>query len=196
MSLPHILLGLLRIPASGYDLKNQLDEYTTHFWPAELSQIYPTLKRLEKQGWLSVTSEPPTKGPARLVYLTTATGKEELKRWLRSGPQFGNERYGYLAQIAFIDELGNPKESRMFLASLRARLAARLAALSAIEAQWAQEAPNFPDELSDYEFYAHLNLRNGLIALGAKVRWCDESIGRLERRFQLPAGTPAPATEE
>ena len=37
MSLEHILLGLLREPASGYDLKAIFDERIQHFWAAELS---------------------------------------------------------------------------------------------------------------------------------------------------------------
>jgi PadR family transcriptional regulator AphA len=53
MSLDPILLGLLREPASGYDLKALLDHGIGHFWAAELSQIYPTLKRLEKDGFLT-----------------------------------------------------------------------------------------------------------------------------------------------
>ena len=52
MSLDHVLLGLLREPASGFDLKGMFDQGIGHFWAAELSQIYPTLKRLERQGWL------------------------------------------------------------------------------------------------------------------------------------------------
>ena len=40
MSLDHILLGLLREPATGYDLGNAFSENVRHFWSAELSQIY------------------------------------------------------------------------------------------------------------------------------------------------------------
>ena len=50
MSLDHILLGLLREPATGYDLGNAFSENVRHFWSAELSQIYPALKRLEQRG--------------------------------------------------------------------------------------------------------------------------------------------------
>jgi DNA-binding PadR family transcriptional regulator len=43
------LLGLLGEPACGYDLKAVLDNGIGHLWAAELSQVYPSLKRLEKQ---------------------------------------------------------------------------------------------------------------------------------------------------
>ena len=67
MSLEHILLGLLREPASGYDLKVVLDHGIGHFWAAELSQIYPSLKRLEKQGLLRSRRTASQRGPGRIV---------------------------------------------------------------------------------------------------------------------------------
>jgi len=80
MSLDHILLGLLREPASGYDLKDAFNETVAHFWSAELSQIYPTLKRLEERGLLRSRREPSPKGPDRRVYRLTGEGREELRR--------------------------------------------------------------------------------------------------------------------
>ena len=47
MSLELILLSLLDQPASGYDLKREFEAGAATFWPAQLSQVYPTLKRLE-----------------------------------------------------------------------------------------------------------------------------------------------------
>ena len=52
MSLPHILLGMLREPATGYDLGKRFKQSLAHFWHADLAQIYPTLKKLEQQGFL------------------------------------------------------------------------------------------------------------------------------------------------
>lgn len=63
MSLEHILLGLLREPASGYDLKKLFDERIDYFWAAELSQIYPTLKRLEQRGWIRGREAASSRGP-------------------------------------------------------------------------------------------------------------------------------------
>ena len=58
MSLEHILLGLLRSPKSGYELKAEFDVGVANFWPAELSQIYVTLKRLTKRGWSTIEPSP------------------------------------------------------------------------------------------------------------------------------------------
>ena len=107
MSLDHILLGLLREPGTGYDLGNAFSENVRHFWSAELSQIYPTLKRLERRGMLESRVEPSPKGPNRRVYALTEEGRAELLRWLRGGPAVGTERFAYLAQLYFMDALGD-----------------------------------------------------------------------------------------
>ncbi|MBW3660380.1 MAG: PadR family transcriptional regulator [Gemmatimonadetes bacterium] len=183
MSLPHILLGLLREPASGYDLKTAFDEHIRHFWSAELSQIYPTLKRLEKKGWLSSRAEASDRGPDRVVYETTPEGRQELVRWLRSGPAVGAERFAYLGQLAFMDELGDERQTRDFMVALRARLAAWRAELEAIEAEHFRAVPGFPDRLPTDAFHDHLGLRMGLHSLAGKLEWCDEAIERLDRRI-------------
>lgn len=77
MSLEHILLGLLREPATGYDIKNAFSASVRHFWSAELSQIYPTLKRLEQRRMLRSRLEPSPKGPNRRVYTLTEEGRAD-----------------------------------------------------------------------------------------------------------------------
>ncbi|MGH7558453.1 MAG: helix-turn-helix transcriptional regulator [Gemmatimonadota bacterium] len=183
MSLPHILLGLLRDPASGYDLKDAFERGARHFWSAELSQIYPTLKRMETRGWLTSVTEPSDRGPDRRVYTRTPAGREALLRWLRSGPVVGTERFAYLAQLAFMDELENPQESLDFMRALRARLAAWRAELVAIETGAFATVPGFPDELPADVFHDNAALRMWLRTLAAKLEWCDETIARLEGRL-------------
>lgn len=182
MSLSHILLGLLREAASGYDLKTRFERDVRHFWSAELSQIYPTLKRMERKGWLTSTTEPSDRGPDRRVYALTDSGREELHLWLRGGPELGSERFAYLAKLFFMDEIDDLDATRGFMVALRAELAAWRAELEAIEAQIAREAAGWPDHLSDEDFHGHATLRMGIHSLGAKIAWCDETLERIDRR--------------
>lgn len=188
MSLPHILLGLLRKPASGYDLKAEFERGIRHFWSAELSQIYPTLKRMERKGWLASATEPSDRGPDRRVYTRTHAGREELLRWLGGHPQVGAERFAYLAQIAFMDELGDFHRTLEFMRALRSRLAAWEAELRAIETDVFAAMPGYPDRLPPDELHHHVTLRMGLHTLAAKLVWCDETIARLERRLAATTG--------
>jgi DNA-binding PadR family transcriptional regulator len=109
--LEHILLGLLCQPASVYDLKAVLDHGIGPFWAAELSQIYPNLKRLEQRGSLRSRRATSKRGPGRIVYEITAAGRKELAAWLRNGPQFGHMRQTFLAQIYLMDELSDPEHT-------------------------------------------------------------------------------------
>ena len=184
MSLDHILLGLLREPASGYDLKAILDHGIRHFWAAELSQIYPTLKRLEKQGLLRSRRASSKRGGGRVVYEVTAAGRSQLASWLESGPQFGDMRHTFLAQIYMMDELSDLTQTLHFLEQLRMRWVSRHEGLKNIETQWAQRDPGFPDHLSSAAFHRHLTLRMGLHSCTSWLAWCDECIRRVRTRMR------------
>ncbi len=185
MSLDHILLGLLHKPASGYDLKRAFDESIRHFWSAKLSQIYPTLDRLERAAHVRSKKVASAKGPDRRVFRRTAAGRRELLKWLRSGPQLGAERFAYVAQLAFMHELQDLKHTREFVGQLKVRLTELHRFFTAMEQD---ELRDGIDALSAEEFHGYLSLRMGLHALKAKIKWCDESLLRIdERRKKDPA---------
>lgn len=191
MSLDHILLGLLRDPATGYDLKNAFSQSARHFWSAELSQIYPTLKRLEQRGLLRSRVEPSPKGPNRKVYWLTDEGRAELLRWLHAGPAVGTERFAYLAQLYFMDALGNLQETRAFMTALRESLVRWLAQLQAVEREVVAAHGGAPEHYSDGGFHRFAALRMGIHSVGAKVAWCDETLAAIDRRLASARTTGA-----
>ena len=183
MSLDNILLGILKKPAAGYDIKQHFEQVFRHFWSADLAQIYRSLNRLEKDGLLESRTEPSDKGPERKVYRRTAAGTKALHEWLRAGPVFGSEKFTYLAQVFFLGEPGDHALGREFLTKLHEELATQLATLQAIEQGWRSEAgDNLPDSLQDEDFYAWLTLDMGLRKTRALVEWADNAIMKLEQR--------------
>lgn len=180
MALDHILLGILRQPASGYEVKRRFEEVFRHFWAAELSQIYRTLRRMEDDGLLNSRSEASAKGPAKRVYQTTARGRQRLRQWL-AAPELGDERLTYLSQVFFLDEQRDPAAALRFMRALRDHFAAQLAELRAVEQAWRAD-PRYPDALPDEEFHPQLTLALGLRKLAAMLAWAEESIGRMETR--------------
>ncbi len=181
MSLDHILLGLLRDPATGYDLKGAFRERIRHFWSAELSQIYPALKRLEQRRMLRSRIEPSPKGPNRKVYALTDGGRKELLRWLRGGPAVGTERFAYLAQLYFMDAVGDLRETRAFIKELRDHLARWLARLESLEEE-VIAAHGDPQRYGDAGFHRFATLRMGIHSIASKVAWCDETLTAIEQR--------------
>ena len=197
MSLNHILLGLLRDPATGYDLKNAFSQSARHFWSAELSQIYPTLKRLEQRGLLRSRVEPSPKGPNRKVYWLTDEGRAELLRWLHAGPAVGTERFAYLAQLYFMDALGRPSRNPGVhdgapgepgpLAGATPGGGARgcrrpRRCSGALQRRW------FPPLRGACEWAS--------IPSDAKVAWCDETLAAIDRRLAVTPARRKPAASE
>lgn len=182
MSLPHILLGLLDEPASGYDLKKIFETALRHFWAANLSQIYPTLKSLEGKGWLDAAEAPSEKGPSRRIYERTEAGTAELTEWLTGGPEVGTERLTWVAQVFMLSALDDPRRQIEFFTHLRDAMSERLAALRAAEAHWQSVDPRYPDTLPDRAFFRHLTLRLGLSRMTGNVAWCEECIDRIRAR--------------
>jgi len=123
VSLDHILLGILRTPASGYEIRRQFQDIFSHFWAADLPQIYRTLNRMERDGWLAVSAEASSKGPERRVYRVTASGKRAFRKWLSTAPTLATERIGYLAQTFFLGSLEDDRAALEFMRDLRRQLA-------------------------------------------------------------------------
>jgi DNA-binding PadR family transcriptional regulator len=185
MSLRHILLGLLDKPRSGYEVKKMFESTMGHFWAVELSQIYITLYRLQKDKLVSSHSEFSSLGPNRRVYKLTRKGKNLLLEWLGSSPEMGNERFSYLSKLFFMDRLSDTKSVLAFMRELRKKFSIRLEKLNEVERLWQEEYPSFPENLPNELFYPFLTLRCGLMRLEASLRWCDECIQSLKKRRTL-----------
>jgi DNA-binding PadR family transcriptional regulator len=109
VSLPHVLLGLLSLqPRTGYDLASAIREEVEPVWKAEISQIYPALARLRREGFVVLRVLGPRRGPHRNLYRVTAAGRRELRRWLLEPPPPPRSRDDGLARVAFLDSLPSP----------------------------------------------------------------------------------------
>lgn len=194
MSIEHILLGLLRKPASGYDLKALFDQTIRHFWAAELSQIYTTLQRMERMGILRSKNKPSPKGPNRRVYSLTPAGRKELHGWLEDEPEFSDDRHTYLAQIFFMGELVDFSKTIDFMRKVRVKRLESLERLREIERNWLAEVDGTTDNLSDDHFHRYLTLRTGIHTMTARVAWCDEAIERIEQRMKTKSDRPRKTT--
>ncbi len=102
MSLDHAILGFLSFkPMSGYDLKKTFDRSVQHFWPANQSQIYRTLARLEDKGFI-MHDVIEREGPLDIKqYHITPSGEGELKHWLATPLPDNDFREPFLIQIYF-----------------------------------------------------------------------------------------------
>jgi PadR family transcriptional regulator AphA len=86
LKLEHRILGLLCFkPQTGYDIKKYLDTEGRFLrGPVHFSQLYPTLKSLEKEGMVSFIEEQREGRLAIKIYTITPVGRESFLDWLNS----------------------------------------------------------------------------------------------------------------
>ena len=109
MSLKHALLGFLNYgPHTGYELKKVFDISVAHFWNAELSQIYPTLKALESEDLVEMHVDVQADRPNRKVYSITDDGRRELIEWLGTPAEADQVREPLLIKLFFGSSLSKP----------------------------------------------------------------------------------------
>jgi DNA-binding PadR family transcriptional regulator len=85
MSTAHVLLGLLVAgPRHGYDLKRAHDERLPQAKPLAFGQVYATLGRLERDGYVEQNGQDRDGGPDRTSYALTDVGRDHLDAWLSS----------------------------------------------------------------------------------------------------------------
>ena len=181
MSLDHILLGMLSTPAAGYDLGHEFQASARLFWSAELSQIYPTLRRLERAGLLTSEKVPSERGPDRRVYRRTPAGTAEVAEWLRSPPELGRLRLPHVAQFFFLGELDDLEETARFVRALREDLEKRLRAYGEIDRLIREESGD-PATFEGTPFHHYATLRQGVLTAEARLAWCDETLAAIETR--------------
>jgi DNA-binding PadR family transcriptional regulator len=171
--------GLLTLladePAHGYELKTGLERAVGGSWAINVGQVYSTLRRLERDGFVVEDAATDDHRDFRI----TALGREELLRWFAAP---------YLPDAAPRDEL----TAKVLLAiasrdvDVRDLLQhQRSSIVSVLQAYTRRKATAEPDEL------ALLMMLDALIFRAeAEVRWLDACDARLARQA---TGTPGQA---
>lgn len=179
--LTHILLGFLSYgPMTGYELKSVMDHSTQHFWHAQHSQIYTTLRKLREQG-LVWSEEPDADDPLnRRVYHLTDAGRSELRRWL-SQPQFELDsiKHEMLVRVFF----SGSRNRDEVMAELRLQRRLHQQQLDYYKNQgpetWRDQLQITPEMVQEIPFWLS-TLEFGLAYEEMVLAWLDRQIARLE----------------
>ncbi len=180
MSLKHALLGLLTYqPMTGYELKQYFDTTVKHFWSAELSQIYPTLKTLEEEGWVEKHVQIQENRPNRKVYEITREGRDEFRRWMREPARLPDQRDPFLIKVFFGTEL--PAEDMLIL--LRREMEEHQKALAFDDTEMRQKiqhASQHEEYSTRHALYWTLTLEMSMAYRRAYIQWCKDAMRMLE----------------
>jgi PadR family transcriptional regulator AphA len=184
MSLEHAILGFLNYrPFSGYGLKKAFDRSVNHFWPADQSQIYRTLGRLEEQGWAEVEVVPQENRPSRKVYHITEAGRSELREWLTTPLPAKETRYPWLIQVFFAGQLSDEEILAMF-----EREAEQARETLARYDQVPQESAAYVKDIGSPRevFFWMLTLESGIKTTQALLEWLESVIQRIKDQRHPP----------
>lgn len=98
----YTLLGLLaREPLSGYEMKQQINSRISHFYKINNNQLYPSLSKLEKAGFIELQAiEQESYRPPRKIYRITASGIDTLKSWVLELPEAEDSKTFLLKQYS------------------------------------------------------------------------------------------------
>ena len=79
MTVRNALLALLEQgPMYGYQLRAEFERRTGATWPLNVGQVYTTLSRLERDGFVEGTG---VDDDGHVMYVATAAGHEEVAAW-------------------------------------------------------------------------------------------------------------------
>jgi DNA-binding PadR family transcriptional regulator len=169
MSVQHALLALLSEgPKYGLQLRQEFEESTGEIWPLNVGQVYTTLQRLERDGFVESddTEEP---GP-RNSFRITESGQQELSTWLSTPPDMTSPPRDELV-IKVLSAIKVPGVNVHHVIQVHRRY------LVELMQQWTR----LKEDEADFDLSFALVVDAELFRLDSVVRWLDSADGRLRR---------------
>jgi DNA-binding PadR family transcriptional regulator len=165
VSTTETLLALLEPePAYGYTLKQQYDRWFAKRRPLAFGQVYSTLSRLERKGWVALSQVEAGQGPDRRLYEITCDGVTAVDVWV-STPQAPDMFATSSLYARLTVALLSGRNASQVLAGQRASHVGRMR-----ELQKVRRAASGADLLAITYEITHLD---------ADLRWIEESGARL-----------------
>jgi DNA-binding PadR family transcriptional regulator len=165
----HALLALLSEgPKYGLQLRQEFEADTGEVWPLNVGQVYSTLQRLERDGFVE-SDEADADGPQRRFRITT-TGRDALDEWLRKPPDLSSPPRDELVIKVLVALRVPGVDVRDVIQSHRRYLV-----------QLMQQWTHLKEDLGDRDLSFALVVDAELFRLDSVVRWLDAAEGRLKR---------------
>jgi DNA-binding PadR family transcriptional regulator len=167
------LLGALSIaPATGYALREQVQDALGRFWAESFGQIYPALSALQAEG-LVERREASRSGSS--TFAITPAGLLRLRELLDEPPRTATPRNGLLLRLFFGRQLG-PDAARRLVLDARGRAEAELTELAGIRAEVEKEIAGGAADAP----YILLTVLAGEHSARASIAWANEALDVLD----------------
>ncbi|WP_423406877.1 PadR family transcriptional regulator [Heyndrickxia sp. MSNUG] len=186
MSIEHSILAVISFrPSSGYDIKSEFEHKAAGlYWGLSYGSLYPKLKKLEEEGYIT-TLEEDKDGRKKKLYDLTGKGWRELENWLAQTPAppvIKDELFMKMAAWHKEMNLGT------LCLHLRARQSESKELLSYIK-NWKQNKTSYINSVG------MLAIRYAELKLEAELQWITESLEAMEHN-DMPVGQDPSQLEE
>jgi DNA-binding PadR family transcriptional regulator len=193
-SLELALLGLIaeQHPRSGYDLVQTFRISMAHYWHAHPGQIYPTLDRMERDGWIAGREVIQRGRPNKRVYSITAEGRRVLLEWLESPYEPLKMKNPPLLKSRFLGHLG-ADGARAKFAETRDAMTAYLELLRGYERAFADKGGPYHDV---NQMFVYFTLRRGIEFARSEAEFCQWAMAEIDSHrelFDAPSGDASDA---
>jgi DNA-binding PadR family transcriptional regulator len=183
VSVRHALLALLSEgPKYGLQLREEFEARTGEVWPLNVGQVYTTLQRLERDGF--VESDGAGEGPQK-AFQITGSGAVELAEWLRMPPDLSSPPRDELVMKVLV-------AIRLLGADVHEVIQVHRRYLVQLMQEWTRIKENG----AQGDLNLALAVDAELFRLDSVVRWLDAADGRLKRAVAdgqvQPASAPLP----
>jgi DNA-binding PadR family transcriptional regulator len=170
------VLGLLKEqPMHGYQLSQELADQQGGLFRVSFGSLYPTLRRLEKDGAIARVTGDRTTGRRKTVYRITPDGERLFLEWLAEPQDDQAEDTRFRLKVAFFRYL--PPETRVrLLERRRARLEQRL-----------DEVKGHLRDPGDDDDYQRALVEHARTATEADIAWLTGLIHRERTTYDITA---------
>ena len=167
-------------PKYGLQLGQEFEAGTGEVWPLNTGQVYTTLQRLERDGFVE-SDESSGDGPQKTFRITDA-GRDELLTWLHTPP----------------DDMSPPRDELV----IKVLVALRMPGIDVVELvqvhrrrviETMHEFTRLKEDASEHDIGLLLVADAEIFRLDGVARWLDAADARIKR---LPAPEMRPAVIE
>jgi DNA-binding PadR family transcriptional regulator len=166
-----ILGALMERPMHGYELKKYFEETHGVFWMINYGTIYPTLKRLEKEGLVKGKVEPTGRVRGRITYNITEKGRCRFLEILQA--RLSKEAFvrdEFTLHLFFMDYLDKGAVTEI----IKEKIKGNQGVLEHIK----EHEPRLEKELPRFRFET---LRRGRMHIETELSWLKKVLKEVKR---------------
>jgi PadR family transcriptional regulator AphA len=178
VSLRYFVLGLLaQQRMSGYDIKRYLKVLSWLMGSPSSGSLYPVLRSLLEEGFVSVEIVPGLDKPPRKIYSIEEAGKQELHAWIEQPVVSDASLKAFVMRLLLADNFP-PASLAAYLQQRRKQVAAHQTDLTRMT--------NALGTGTDLGLFLALNY--GLELASAEVTWLDSTLAELAEHQSVETG--------